>query len=115
MHMCVGMRFVSVPGLVRMLVMLVINMPVRVHFRREFMPPLDEGDLLCMPSALPGIAAGKVRANSIAADKRTLDDAARLMAFVVQAAGATAATSGHWPVDARHFQHHDPTTMSVRP
>ena len=26
----------------------------------EFMPPLDEGDLLFMPSALPGIAAGKV-------------------------------------------------------
>jgi Cu(I)/Ag(I) efflux system membrane protein CusA/SilA len=26
----------------------------------EFMPPLDEGDLLYMPSALPGIAAGKV-------------------------------------------------------
>ena len=26
----------------------------------EFMPPLDEGDLLYMPSALPGIAPGKV-------------------------------------------------------
>ncbi|MES2256866.1 MAG: efflux RND transporter permease subunit [Pseudomonadota bacterium] len=26
----------------------------------EFMPPLDEGDLLYMPSALPGIGAGKV-------------------------------------------------------
>src|SRR5471032_9509 len=26
----------------------------------EFMPPLDEGDLLYMPSALPGIATGKV-------------------------------------------------------
>src|SRR5437899_1729241 len=26
----------------------------------EFLPPLDEGDLLYMPSALPGIAAGKV-------------------------------------------------------
>lgn len=25
----------------------------------EFMPPLDEGDLLYMPSALPGISAGK--------------------------------------------------------
>ena len=28
----------------------------------EFMPPLDEGDLLYMPSALPGISAGKVTA-----------------------------------------------------
>jgi Cu(I)/Ag(I) efflux system membrane protein CusA/SilA len=26
----------------------------------EFLPPLDEGDLLYMPSALPGISAGKV-------------------------------------------------------
>ncbi|MDO8439521.1 MAG: efflux RND transporter permease subunit [Telluria sp.] len=26
----------------------------------EFMPPLDEGDILYMPSALPGIGAGKV-------------------------------------------------------
>jgi Cu(I)/Ag(I) efflux system membrane protein CusA/SilA len=26
----------------------------------EFMPPIDEGDLLYMPSALPGLAAGKV-------------------------------------------------------
>lgn len=26
---------------------------------REFMPPLDEGDLLYMPSALPGLAVGK--------------------------------------------------------
>ena len=26
----------------------------------EFMPPLDEGDLLSMPSALPGLSAGKV-------------------------------------------------------
>src|SRR4029434_10974862 len=25
----------------------------------EFMPPLDEGDLLYMPSALPGISVGK--------------------------------------------------------
>lgn len=31
-----------------------------VHIGGEFMPPLDEGDLLYMPSALPGISAGKV-------------------------------------------------------
>jgi Cu(I)/Ag(I) efflux system membrane protein CusA/SilA len=29
------------------------------HIGGEFMPPLDEGDLLYMPSALPGISAGK--------------------------------------------------------
>ena len=27
----------------------------------EFMPPLDEGDVLYMPSTLPGISAGKAR------------------------------------------------------
>ncbi|WP_426336042.1 efflux RND transporter permease subunit [Pseudoduganella sp. R-31] len=31
------------------------------HMGGEFMPPLDEGDLLYMPSALPGIGAGKVQ------------------------------------------------------
>ena len=29
------------------------------HIGGEFMPPLDEGDLLYMPSALPGLSAGK--------------------------------------------------------
>jgi Cu(I)/Ag(I) efflux system membrane protein CusA/SilA len=29
------------------------------HIGGEFMPPLDEGDLLYMPSALPGISTGK--------------------------------------------------------
>ncbi len=32
--------------------------PLR-HTGGEFMPPLDEGDLLYMPSALPGLSAGK--------------------------------------------------------
>ena len=29
------------------------------HIGGEFMPPLDEGDLLYMPTALPGLSAGK--------------------------------------------------------
>ncbi|HNK05715.1 MAG TPA: efflux RND transporter permease subunit, partial [Giesbergeria sp.] len=29
------------------------------HFGSEFMPPLDEGDLLYMPTAFPGLSAGK--------------------------------------------------------
>ena len=29
------------------------------HIGGEFMPRLDEGDLLYMPSALPGLSAGK--------------------------------------------------------
>ncbi|MDB5815182.1 MAG: copper/silver efflux system, rane component [Rhodocyclales bacterium] len=30
-----------------------------LHIGGEFMPPLDEGDLLYMPTALPGLSAGK--------------------------------------------------------
>ncbi len=30
-----------------------------MHVGSEFMPPLDEGDLLYMPTALPGLSAGK--------------------------------------------------------
>ena len=33
-------------------------MPV-LRLGGEFMPPLDEGDLLYMPTALPGLSAGK--------------------------------------------------------
>jgi len=40
------------------LVLLVSVWPLQ-HIGGEFMPRLDEGDLLYMPSALPGLAAGK--------------------------------------------------------
>lgn len=42
-----------------LLVLLATVYPV-TQIGAEFMPPLDEGDLLYMPSALPGISAGKV-------------------------------------------------------
>jgi len=42
-----------------LLILLATVYPV-THMGGEFMPPLDEGDLLYMPSALPGISAGKV-------------------------------------------------------
>jgi len=42
-----------------LLILLATIYPV-THLGGEFMPPLDEGDLLYMPSALPGISAGKV-------------------------------------------------------
>jgi Cu(I)/Ag(I) efflux system membrane protein CusA/SilA len=44
--------------LVAFLVLVVSAYPA-THIGGEFMPPLDEGDLLYMPSALPGISAGK--------------------------------------------------------
>jgi Cu(I)/Ag(I) efflux system membrane protein CusA/SilA len=39
--------------------LLVATLYPATHIGGEFMPPLDEGDLLYMPSALPGISAGK--------------------------------------------------------
>ena len=40
-------------------VALVLSLWPSQHMGGEFMPKLDEGDLLCMPSALPGSSAGK--------------------------------------------------------
>ncbi len=42
-----------------MLVLLATVYPV-MRIGGEFVPLLDEGDLLYMPSVLPGISAGKV-------------------------------------------------------
>src|SRR5258707_4932608 len=41
------------------LVILVVSVYPASRLGGEFMPPLDEGDLLYMPSSLPGISAGK--------------------------------------------------------
>src|SRR5438067_1504733 len=38
---------------------LVASVYPATHIGGEFMPPLDEGDLLYMPSSLPGLSAGK--------------------------------------------------------
>ncbi len=41
------------------LVLLALTIVPILRLGGEFMPPLDEGDLLHMPSALPGLSAGK--------------------------------------------------------
>jgi Cu(I)/Ag(I) efflux system membrane protein CusA/SilA len=41
------------------IVLLVLTVVPIARLGGEFMPPLDEGDLLHMPSALPGLSAGK--------------------------------------------------------
>ncbi|MES2352857.1 MAG: efflux RND transporter permease subunit [Pseudomonadota bacterium] len=46
--------------LVAAVILAVITIWPMTQLGGEFMPPLDEGDLLYMPSALPGISAGKV-------------------------------------------------------
>ncbi len=40
-------------------VLLVLSLWPLQHIGSEFMPPLDEGDLLYMPTALPGLSVGK--------------------------------------------------------
>jgi Cu(I)/Ag(I) efflux system membrane protein CusA/SilA len=53
------LRFPKATLLVAALVAVVTIWPLS-RLGGEFMPPLDEGDLLYMPSALPGLSAGKV-------------------------------------------------------
>ena len=57
----------------------------------EFMPPLDEGDLLYMPSALPGISAGKMSELLQQTNRliRTVPEVARVFAKAGRADTAT--------------------------
>ncbi len=41
--------------------LVVVTVPVFERLGSEFMPPLDEGSLLYMPSTLPGISVTKAR------------------------------------------------------
>jgi len=52
------LRWPKTTLLVAVAVLLTSLWPLR-QIGSEFMPPLDEGDLLYMPSALPGLSAGK--------------------------------------------------------
>ena len=57
----------------------------------EFMPPLDEGDLLYMPSALPGLSAGKAAEILQQTDKliRSVPEVARVFGKMGRAETAT--------------------------
>jgi Cu(I)/Ag(I) efflux system membrane protein CusA/SilA len=61
------------------------------HMGGEFMPPLDEGDLLYMPSALPGISAGKVTQLLQQTDRliKTVPEVASVFGKVGRAESAT--------------------------
>ncbi|WP_210546824.1 efflux RND transporter permease subunit [Rhodoferax sp. PAMC 29310] len=52
------LRFPKSTLVVALLALVVSFWPLQ-HIGSEFMPPLDEGDLLYMPTALPGLSAGK--------------------------------------------------------
>ena len=43
------------------LAMMVVTIPVYLKLGSEFMPPLDEGSLLYMPSTMPGISVGEAQ------------------------------------------------------
>jgi len=53
------LRFPKTTLYFALLIVMVTLWPI-TRLGGEFMPPLDEGDLLYMPSALPGISTGKV-------------------------------------------------------
>ncbi|MGH8198498.1 MAG: efflux RND transporter permease subunit [Steroidobacteraceae bacterium] len=52
------LRFPKTTLIVSLVLLALTSIPV-LRVGGEFMPPLDEGDLLYMPSALPGLSAGK--------------------------------------------------------
>jgi copper/silver efflux system protein len=41
--------------------MMIVTVPVYLKLGSEFMPPLDEGALLYMPSTMPGISVGEAQ------------------------------------------------------
>lgn len=53
------LRFPKITLMVASALLLTSLWPLQ-HIGSEFMPPLDEGDVLYMPSALPSLSAGKV-------------------------------------------------------
>ncbi len=61
------------------------------QFGGEFMPPLDEGDLLYMPSALPGLSAGKAAEILQQTDRliMTVPEVARVFGKIGRAESAT--------------------------
>jgi Cu(I)/Ag(I) efflux system membrane protein CusA/SilA len=73
------------------LLVLLITVYPATHIGAEFMPPLDEGDLLYMPSALPGISAGKVTQLLQQTDRmiKTVPEVARVFGKVGRADTAT--------------------------
>src|SRR5205807_3430315 len=75
---------------VALLVLLASVYPA-THIGAEFMPPLDEGDVLYMPSALPGISPGKVTQLLQQTDRliKTVPEVARVFGKAGRAETAT--------------------------
>jgi len=75
---------------VALLVVAVTAWPV-MHLGGEFLPPLDEGDLLYMPTALPGLSTGKAAELLQQTDRmiKTVPEVARVFGKVGRAETAT--------------------------
>ena len=76
--------------LIATLLFLTTAWPIR-HLGGEFLPPLDEGDLLYMPSALPGLSAQKAAELLQQTDRmiKTVPEVARVFGKVGRAETAT--------------------------
>jgi len=72
-------------------VMLALTIIPVMHLGGEFMPPLDEGDLLYMPSALPGLSAAKAGQLLQQTDRliKTVPEVARVFGKAGRAESAT--------------------------
>lgn len=84
------LRFPIATLLVAGVIMLITVWPM-TRLGGEFMPPLDEGDLLYMPSALPGLSAGKAAQLLQQTDRliRTVPEVATVFGKVGRAETAT--------------------------
>jgi copper/silver efflux system protein len=77
--------------LVVALLLLVLSLWPLQHIGGEFLPPMDEGDLLYMPTALPGLSAGKAAELLQQTDRliRTVPEVARVFGKAGRAETAT--------------------------
>ena len=84
------LRFPRATLLAALLVMASAAIPL-ARLGGEFIPPMDEGDLLYMPSALPGISTGKAAELLQITDRliRTVPEVARVFGKAGRAETAT--------------------------
>jgi Cu(I)/Ag(I) efflux system membrane protein CusA/SilA len=73
------------------LALVAATVPVYLHLGREFMPPLDEGDLLYMPVTLPGVSVAEIEALLRVMD-RTLKDTPEVVRVFGKAGRAETST-----------------------
>jgi Cu(I)/Ag(I) efflux system membrane protein CusA/SilA len=88
LNLCLKMPWVTI--LLSLLVMISAWNPLKI-IGSEFMPELEEGDLLYMPTTLPGVSIGKARELLMQTDKliKTVPEVERVFGKVGRAETAT--------------------------